>query len=259
MKQSAENQLRKVLSLLAGGIALVIVIVLPSTYYYVQYQHLSSSLQYKADILANDVSIYAFQHPDTWSYEEQRLVGFLERNLNLEKEQAELFSGEFEVSISSGKIGSPPSLIRQTDISDGINRVGLVKVQSSLYPVLTRTFYSFILSLILGALIFATLYYWPMNVLTLVIYRLDEARAKLEDKVIENSKLLKESETLSETLKSQHDFTDTVFEVANNVIVVLDVSGNIVRFNRAAEEISGFKRDDVLSLSGSVSFQTRID
>lgn len=246
MKRSAENQLKKVIGLLAGAIALLIVLVLPSTYYYVQYQHLSSSLQYKADILANDVSIYAFQHPDTWSYEEQRLIGFLERNLDLEKEKAGLFSGEFEVSISSGKIESPPSLIRRADINDGINRVGLVNVQSSLYPVLSRTFYSFILSLLLGGLIFATLYYWPMNVLALAIHRLDDARKRLEDKVVENSKLLKESETLSETLKSQRDFTNTVFEVANNVIVVLDVNGNIVRFNRSAEEISGYKRDEVL-------------
>ena len=53
----------------------------------------------------------------------------------------------------------------------------------------------------------------------------------------------KQSET---QLKEQRDFIDAVVEVAGNIIVVLDLSGNIVRFNRAAEKMTGYHRDELL-------------
>ena len=46
--------------------------------------------------------------------------------------------------------------------------------------------------------------------------------------------------------KSQRNFTDTVLNAASDVIVVLDLNGNIVRFNRTAEEITGFSSADLL-------------
>ena len=47
-------------------------------------------------------------------------------------------------------------------------------------------------------------------------------------------------------LMAQLDFNDTVLEVAGNVIVVIDMQGCFYRFNRAAEELTGFRREDVL-------------
>ena len=46
--------------------------------------------------------------------------------------------------------------------------------------------------------------------------------------------------------RAQRDFTNAVVEAAGNVIVVLDASGNIVRFNRTAEELTGFQRNEVI-------------
>nr|MDA3869858.1 PAS domain S-box protein [Gammaproteobacteria bacterium] len=47
-------------------------------------------------------------------------------------------------------------------------------------------------------------------------------------------------------LQEQHDFNDTVVETAGNVIVIMDTSGRITRFNRAAENLTGFRREQVL-------------
>ncbi|MGB5396810.1 MAG: CHASE domain-containing protein, partial [Gammaproteobacteria bacterium] len=47
-------------------------------------------------------------------------------------------------------------------------------------------------------------------------------------------------------LKEQRDFTDAVVEIAGHIIVVLDMSGCFVRLNRAAEELTGFRRDELL-------------
>jgi PAS domain S-box-containing protein len=43
-----------------------------------------------------------------------------------------------------------------------------------------------------------------------------------------------------DTLRERQSFIDAVVEIAGNVIVVLDAGGRIVRFNRAAEALSGY-------------------
>lgn len=246
MRQSAENQLKKIVSLLAGSIALLVIFGVPLAYYFVQYNNTSESLQYKAELIANDVSQYVFQHPETWSYQEQRLVGFLERNINLENEKTLLISKEFEVSISSGVTESLPLIMRQSSVVDGIESVAVIQVYTSLYPLILKSFYSFLFSLFLGFMIFVTLYFLPLKALKQAVSQLDDIRLKLVEEVSEKNNLLEVSDDLTRDLKSQVDFTDTIFEVANNVIVVTDLDGRFVRFNRAAEEISGLTRSEVL-------------
>lgn len=51
---------------------------------------------------------------------------------------------------------------------------------------------------------------------------------------------------LTETeLRLQRDFNNTILDAAANVIVVFDQDGNFVRFNRAAEELTGYSSYDV--------------
>jgi PAS domain S-box-containing protein len=47
-------------------------------------------------------------------------------------------------------------------------------------------------------------------------------------------------------LKHERDFNDSVLEIAGNIIVILDMNGCFVRFNRAAEELTGYLSDEVL-------------
>jgi len=61
--------------------------------------------------------------------------------------------------------------------------------------------------------------------------------------VIQDITQRKQSES---DLKKQNDFTDTVVEVAGNIIAIIDLNGCFVRFNRAAEELTGFDRSEVL-------------
>jgi len=54
-------------------------------------------------------------------------------------------------------------------------------------------------------------------------------------------RLMNESE-----LRAQRDFTDTVLDAASNIIIVLDLEGRFVRFNRVAEELTNYSIKDVL-------------
>lgn len=82
----------------------------------------------------------------------------------------------------------------------------------------------------------------------LTLYLFSKARhtAKM---LITNITLLHEvteRKTNESELKSQIDFIDTVLDAASNIIVVLDLEGRFVRFNRAAEVLTGYSIEDVL-------------
>ena len=47
-------------------------------------------------------------------------------------------------------------------------------------------------------------------------------------------------------LRVQRDFTNTIIESAGNTIAVLDLNGRFVRFNHAAEKLTGFKSKDII-------------
>ncbi|MDH3528519.1 MAG: response regulator [Acidobacteriota bacterium] len=49
----------------------------------------------------------------------------------------------------------------------------------------------------------------------------------------------------AEKLKQERDFVSAAFEVSSSLVIVLDREGRIVRFNRAAELVSGFKAEEI--------------
>ena len=53
---------------------------------------------------------------------------------------------------------------------------------------------------------------------------------------------LKESE---QALKREHDFTSAILSTAGALVVVFDRKGQVVRFNRTCEDLSGYSFDDV--------------
>ncbi len=66
----------------------------------------------------------------------------------------------------------------------------------------------------------------------------------------ENKQLLAKAKQLAVDLSAQHmrseQFTHELFDTIGTVVAVLDKSGNVVRFNKAAEQVSGFSRDEVI-------------
>ncbi|NNE67098.1 MAG: response regulator [Pyrinomonadaceae bacterium] len=49
----------------------------------------------------------------------------------------------------------------------------------------------------------------------------------------------------AEKLKQERDFVSAAFDVSSSLVIVLDREGRIVRFNRAAEKLSGFRVEEI--------------
>jgi PAS domain S-box-containing protein len=65
----------------------------------------------------------------------------------------------------------------------------------------------------------------------------------------------RESRYMGEALRKEQDLNNKVLEEAGNVIVVLDTRCRIVRFNRAAEELTGWRFEDLV---GKTMWETLI-
>lgn len=50
---------------------------------------------------------------------------------------------------------------------------------------------------------------------------------------------------MEDALREEQDFVSTLFQTSSALIVVLDGDGNVVRFNRACEELSGYRFEEV--------------
>lgn len=69
---------------------------------------------------------------------------------------------------------------------------------------------------------------------------LEDYADHLEDMVAERTREVAESR---DQLRTQRDFVDAVIENAGSLVVVVDARGRIVRFNHAAEQVSGWSAD----------------
>jgi len=79
--------------------------------------------------------------------------------------------------------------------------------------------------------------------------KLEEHSENLEKIVLERTSALEEDikirKNIEEVLRKEKEFTDTLIDTAQAIVLVLDLEGNIIRFNHFMEEISGFHLSDV--------------
>lgn len=53
------------------------------------------------------------------------------------------------------------------------------------------------------------------------------------------------TEKLLGVMRDERNFVNTVFDATNSIIAVIDKNGSMIRFNKAAEEFTGYSRDEV--------------
>ncbi len=79
--------------------------------------------------------------------------------------------------------------------------------------------------------------------------KLEEYSKNLEKKVEERTRALEEDinirKEFEKVLRKEKEFTDTLIDTAQAIVLVLDKEGNILRFNQFMEELSGYQLAEV--------------
>jgi PAS domain S-box-containing protein len=70
---------------------------------------------------------------------------------------------------------------------------------------------------------------------------------------------ISERRITEESLQREKDFTQTIIETADVIIIALDLEDQVILFNRKAEEVTGYSRDEVLGKELLKTIPVRMD
>ena len=207
MHIESESNLRKTLQSLAGSIAFLVAIFIPVEHLYTGYTYLTETSQFKARYVANDLSEFVFSNPDTWSYQEHRYSAIIEKYADFNKDVISLLDNSNEVIYSTNNNVEPPTLRVTETIYDASKVVADLHIEVSFKPLLIETVYTSLASLILGIIIFLTLYLLPIRALNSALDKLKDSRSTLEAEIKDKEKALQEAHEMGQKLHqmAMHD------------------------------------------------------
>ena len=73
----------------------------------------------------------------------------------------------------------------------------------------------------------------------------EEAHEKLQHKIAKLKKELSKLRNVEQSLKKERDFIGEVLYWTDSLVVVTDLNGYIVKFNRCSEKLSGYRFEEV--------------
>lgn len=138
--------------------AALIIVLPPSAYYLISYQHLNSELLVQTELSANDVSDMVVSNPVLWRYEELRLSELLaRRSKKIAPETRVIYDADGNVVARNDSISSRLKISRSHDIYDAGNVVARIEITRSLSPLILKTLAIMFCSAMVAAMVFFTL------------------------------------------------------------------------------------------------------
>jgi signal transduction histidine kinase len=179
-----------VTTVIAAGIAIVITIGIPTGYGLLAWQYTAGSLQTQAEVAARSVEAMVMANPDTWQFEEIRLLELLQRHHDqVIPELRVILDIRGNVVASTNMPVLKPVILQRHDIYDAGMVVGQVEITRSIRPILFRTGLIGLASLMLGSCIFLIVRTVPLRAVEA------EQRKAHEDEL--NNRQLQKAESLS--------------------------------------------------------------
>ncbi|MGA8891969.1 MAG: PAS domain S-box protein, partial [Anaeromyxobacteraceae bacterium] len=207
----------RIVSLIAGALALGVVVLPLSAYLLSSWRFLDGSLQVEAEYVAHSVDRVVAANPEMWRYEHVRLVEFLSQRPN-DGEARRIVDLHGRTLAAVGNEPPWPLLKRTWPVVDAGEVVARVEVTRSLRPILART--GFVAALLVP---FALLAFGILRTLPMKAIRLRE-------------EALRESEARFRALT----------EHATDMILVFDAEKRLTYWSRSATETLGWSAEEVL-------------
>lgn len=175
----AEISIQRFSLAVAWGIAILITLLVPATYFFISYQHLRSELIVQSVLSANDVTDLVRSNPALWRYEELRLSEMLEQRSKSSVAESRIIYDTNRNVIASNTPVVPPLHIGQTqDIYDAGIAIASIDISRTLKPLLLSTLLVALCSAAIAAVIFFTLRTLPQRSIKNAYQALREKRKK---------------------------------------------------------------------------------
>ena len=219
--EAQDRDLSRVIGRLAGIVAVVAALGLPSVHFAIGYQSMGSTLRMEAEACSREMNRIAGANPDMWVFETVRIMGLLEQRFEGQAGDSRrvLDSGGNVIAATTEPVPWP-ALVRSHLIRESGRPVGAIEVSRTLRPLILHTGFFALLGVLLGIAVFLILWILPMGALRRAL-----------------GQLAREKERAQVTLRS----------IADGVITT-DAEGNVEFMNRHAEEMTGWSREEAAGL-----------
>ncbi|MBS1243860.1 MAG: sensor hybrid histidine kinase, partial [Deltaproteobacteria bacterium] len=212
-----DRDLSRVIGWLAGIVAVVAALGLPSIHFAIGYNAVESALRTEAEACSREMNRIAGANPDMWEFETVRIMSLLEQRF---EEQAgdsrRVLDIAGNVIAATVELVPRPVLVRSHPIRESGRPVGTIEIRRTLRPLILHTGLFVLLGVLLGIVVYLVLWILPMAALRKAL-----------------GQLSREKERAQVTLRS----------IADGVITT-DAEGNVEFMNRHAEEMTGWSLED---------------
>ena len=161
-----DRNLPRTVTLIAAVAAVLVTVLLPGIYYVGGRALLLHEISTKASVKAELVGHLAARSPDSWRYQDLRLVELLQRSpAEIGDDRASVVTADGRAIIEVGQPLQEPTLAVSSPVLDAGVQVGEVLIRRSLRPLLAKTLGLAGFGLTLGALVFLALRLLPLRAL----------------------------------------------------------------------------------------------
>jgi signal transduction histidine kinase len=162
----ANTNVARVISWIAGIVAVIVAVTLPLGYFSVAYRSLATELAIEANFRSGTITKFINDRPLLWKTSEHHLDELLTRNPPLRKQQLNrLFDLENNEIMHAGTEPQWPTTRMTTDVYDAGQVVGHLEVKHSVRELLETTALVGLFGLILGGAVFVALRVLPLRAL----------------------------------------------------------------------------------------------
>lgn len=223
---ATDDTIVRIVKRLALLFAFSATIALPGGYFSLEYSNGVEHLETVAQVKVEAINRLARANPDLWMYQVLRIEELLRSDRVLRGNERVIVSDAAgKVILTAGAPSEAPIIMRTFPIYDSGRTVGHVEVAHSYRHVIYGTLVAGLLGVLLGALVYATLFVLPMRALRRVTVALNKE---------------------AEARNAAAALSRAVTETANDAIVIADGSGAIVGWNPAAERMFGYSEAELI-------------
>jgi diguanylate cyclase (GGDEF)-like protein len=202
MSLSSLEHLKRRITVATGVIAVIVGVSVPFGYFVVGYDYESRRLQSNADLVADRLSQFAHLHPDTWRFQEPRLVALM--RLTQARDTAyrqRLRTADGQVVAAIEKQPAAPLLRRNGVLLNDQQAVGQIEIEESLRPLLLRTMGVGIAALLLAFAAYIVMRVLPLRALARALNDLDRSRRALETEIRAKEQALRKAQEIGDEMR----------------------------------------------------------